>query len=92
MSVYEKDRRRNKVLFWNLQGRYAILYNILLKLIYEVITMEPIYVTGHKSPDTDSICSSFGMARLNNYKVLTPYPYGPVKLIRKRRLLLIISV
>ena len=64
MSVYEKDRRRNKVLFWNLQGRYAILYNILLKLIYEVITMEPIYVTGHKSPDTDSICSSFGMARL----------------------------
>ena len=74
MSVYEKDRRRNKVLFWNLQGRYAILYNILLKLIYEVITMEPIYVTGHKSPDTDSICSSFGMARLKQLQGIDAVP------------------
>ena len=74
MCVYEKDRRRNKVLFWNLQGRYAILYNILLKLIYEVITMEPIYVTGHKSPDTDSICSSFGMARLKQLQGIDAVP------------------
>lgn len=32
--------------------------------------MEEILVFGHKSPDTDSICSSIAMANLRKNKVL----------------------
>jgi len=42
--------------------------------------MKPIYVFGHKSPDTDSVCSAISLAYLKNQKGINCVPkvIGPV--------------
>lgn len=42
--------------------------------------MKPIYVFGHKNPDTDSVCSAIGLAHLKNAKGINCVPkvIGPI--------------
>ena len=47
---------------------------------------ERIYVTGHKSPDTDSICSSYALAKLNELQGIDAVPVRAGELNKKRRL------
>ena len=54
--------------------------------------MEPIYVTGHKSPDTDSICSSFGMARLKQLQGIDAVPVRAGEINKETAFALDISV
>ena len=39
---------------------------VCAKLFTEVVFMDPIYVTGHKNPDTDSIVAAMAYAALRN--------------------------